>query len=180
MSRRSIVIGLIVVLVAAGLGIWLGFFPPWGGEPGEILIGHLAPLTGTVAVYGDWLTQGTELAAEEINTKGGIDGRKIRIIHEDTKCDPTTGVSAINKLITVDKVPAIIGAACSSVTLAVAPIAERNKVALMSAVSAAIKISDAGDYIFRIFPSNAAEAKKLVELAQSLNLTKAAILSSSQ
>jgi len=79
-------------------------------------------------------------------------------------------------IISVDKVPAVIGEMFSTITLALAPIAERNKVILISPMANSKKISSAGDYIFRIYPNNALESKKLVELAFSLNLTKGAIL----
>lgn len=118
--------------------------------PKDIVIGHIAPMTGDAAVYGEWEKEGIDLALEEINKSGGIGGKLIRVIHEDDQADPTNGINAINKLILVDRVQAIIGAAASSVTLAIAPIAEKNRVVLMSAVSAADKISDAGDYIFRV------------------------------
>jgi branched-chain amino acid transport system substrate-binding protein len=150
--------------------------PPVPKEKEPIKIGHIAPLTGSVSMYGEWEKDGIELAIEEINAKGGINGKKIIVIHEDSKAEPATGVTALNKLITIDKVPVIIGAAASSVTLACAPIAERNKVVLLSAVSAAIKISDAGDYIFRIFPSNAQEGEKLVKLAKKLEYKDAGII----
>lgn len=145
-------------------------------EPNSIKIGHIAPLTGDAAIYGQWETQGIELAVAEINAKGGINGKQLTVIHEDDQLDPKTGTNALNKLITVDKVPAVIGATASSITLAIAPIAERNKVVLITDGAAAIKVSDAGDYIFRVFPSNALEGKKIVELASSLNLTNGAIL----
>jgi len=134
------------------------------------------PLTGDAAVYGEWDTQGIELAVEEINANGGVNGMQIKVIHEDDQLDPKTAASALNKLITVDKVPAVIGADASSVTLAIAPIAEKNHVVLITPESAAISISNAGDYIFRVFPSNAAEGTKLVELASNLNITNGAIL----
>ncbi|NIR14930.1 hypothetical protein GWN63_04015, partial [Candidatus Bathyarchaeota archaeon] len=64
MSRRSIVIGVIVVLVAAGLGIWLGVFPPWGAGSGEITMGAILPLTGDAAVWGQNAKEGIDLAVE--------------------------------------------------------------------------------------------------------------------
>lgn len=142
----------------------------------SIKIGHITPLTGDVAVYGEWESQGVDLAVEEINNQGGIAGKKIVIIREDSQADPRVGVSGINKLIKVDKVHAIIGAASSTVTLACAPIAEKNHTVLISAVSASTEISNAGDYIFRVFPTNVHEADKLINVSQNLKAHKLAIL----
>lgn len=172
MGKEYFVIVLAAALIAAGIAAYLSL----PKEQGVIKIGHIAPFTGDAAIYGEWERQGIELAVEEINAKGGIKGMQIRVLHEDDQLDPKTGVSALNKLINFDKVSAVIGAPASSVTLAIAPIAEKNKVVLVSAGSAAIKISYSGDYIFRVFPSNAVEGKKLVELAAGLGIREGAIL----
>jgi branched-chain amino acid transport system substrate-binding protein len=145
-------------------------------EEKEIKIGHIAPLTGDAAIWGNWEVEGIELAVEEINSKGGVVGRKIKVIHEDDKGDPKTAVSALQKLITVDKVEIVIGATLSSTTLAAAPIAEKNKVIMLSPSAQSPKISEAGDYIFRIFASSTVEGKHLAELAKKFNVRSAAIL----
>lgn len=124
-------------------------------EKDTIKIGAIAPFTGEVATYGDWFKKSVDIAVEEINSDGGVLGKRIKIIYEDEKADPTTGVNAINKLIHVDKVDLILGPLSSGVTLAVAPIAEKNKIVLLTPVSSNYKISQSGDYIFRIAPSDA-------------------------
>ncbi|MEM3112750.1 MAG: ABC transporter substrate-binding protein [Candidatus Anstonellales archaeon] len=145
-------------------------------EEKEIVIGHIAPLTGDAAVWGKWEVEGIDLAVEEINAKGGLAGRKLRVIHEDDKADPKTAVSALQKLITTDKVKVVIGATLSSTTLACAPIAEQNKVVLLSPSAQSPKITEAGDYIFRIFASSTVEGKHLSNLAEKFNIKSAAIL----
>lgn len=127
----------------------------------EIKIGAILPLTGEGAKYGQSAKRGIDLAVEEINLKGGIKGKKLTVVYEDSKGDPKEGTSAIQKLITMEKVPAIIGAMASSVTLAVAPIAEKNKVVLLSPASSAPKITYAGDYIFRNCYSDLYEGRKM-------------------
>lgn len=168
----------LIILIGIGYYTHTGYFayttPP--AEQQVIKIGHIGPLTGFAAFYGEQEMQGIDLAVSEINAKGGIKGKKLVVIHEDDQLDPTSATSALNKLITVDKVPAVIGELSSTITLALAPIAERNKVILMSHGANSNKISSAGDYIFRIYPTNALEAKKLVELSSSLNLTDGAII----
>jgi len=141
-----------------------------------IKIGAILPLTGEAAVWGENVKTGIELAKEEINKKGGINGRKIEVIYEDGQCDSKTGVSAAQKLITVDKVQVIIGEVCSSVTLAIAPIANQNKVVLITPASSADSISQAGEYIFRNYPRNSQFLDKISELIEKLNKKKIAIL----
>lgn len=177
MSRKSIIIGVVAVLVAVGLGIWLGVFPPWGGQANEIKIGAILPLTGDGAKYGEEARNGIDLAVEEINAKGGVDGRKVRIIYEDDQGTSTAAVNAFNKLVTVDKVPVIIGPMYSSTTLAVAPIAERAKVVVLSPSASSPKVTQAGDYIFRNWPSDVYEGGEMAKFAhERLGLKRAAIL----
>jgi branched-chain amino acid transport system substrate-binding protein len=93
--------------------------------------------------------RGVELAAEEINKAGGINGKMIEVIFEDEKDSPTTAVNAVQKLINVDKVPVIIGPMTSGATLAAAPMADEAKVVLISPTATSPKVSGAGDNIYR-------------------------------
>ena len=119
-----------------------------------IKIGFIGPLTGDLAYVADNMKNSIELARDEINGSGGINGKKIEIIFEDGRCDPREAANAGNKLINMDKVTAIIGGVCSSETLTVAPLAEKSKIILISASSTNPKITEAGDYIFRDVPSD--------------------------
>jgi len=130
-------------------------------ELGEIKIGAILPLTGEAAKFGQSAKEGIDLAIEEINTAGGINQRKIVLIYEDSKADPKTGTNAIQRLINIEKVPAIIGPMASSVTLAIAPIAEKNNVIVLSPASSAPQITVAGDYIFRNTYSDIYEGQKM-------------------
>lgn len=93
-----------------------------------IKIGAILPLTGDAAQWGKPVQNSTMLAEKEINDAGGIDERKIEIRYEDSQADPAKGVSAMQNLVTNYKPMAIIGAVASSVSLAIAPIADRYKV----------------------------------------------------
>jgi ABC-type branched-subunit amino acid transport system substrate-binding protein len=88
----------------------------------EINIGIIVPLTGDAAVYGNALKKGLDLAVDEINKTGGIKGKKVSLIYEDSQADPKTAISAFNKLVTVNKVSLIIGDMFSSTTLSIAPL----------------------------------------------------------
>jgi branched-chain amino acid transport system substrate-binding protein len=126
-------------------------------------IACITPLTGDGASYGAATKRGIDLAVEKVNSDGGINGKRLVVIYEDDQMNASIATSAIQKLITVDKVPAIIGAFGSSVTLAIAPIAEKNKVVLFSASSSADAIKDAGDYVFRNVPPNSRQGQTAAE-----------------
>ena len=126
-----------------------------GGKEERIKVGFIAPLTGDLAYIGENMLSAVEIARDEINRGNWAGGKKIELIVEDGKCDPKEAANAGNKLINIDRVPAIIGGLCSSETLAVVPLAERSKVILFSAASTNPKISESGDYIFRNVPSDA-------------------------
>ncbi len=138
-------------------------------------IGTILPLSGDAAQYGEWGKSGISLAVDEINSKGGINGKKIEVIYEDDAAEPKKGVSAVNKLIDVDKVKVIIGPIPSTVTLAVAPICEKAKVVIMSS-SSSPAITKAGDYIFRNWPSDDFEGSAMANYALKKKYRKVAIL----
>ena len=102
-----------------------------------IKLGFIAPLTGEASSIGLNNRAAAELAVEEVNAAGGINGRKIEMVYEDGKCAPTDATNAANKLMNVDKVVAIDGAICSSETAAFAPTAMQNKVIVISPGSSA-------------------------------------------
>lgn len=149
-----------------------------GGRTTEkyIEVGVIAPLTGSVPVWGQNTVRGIQLAAKEINATGGISGKELRLLIEDSKCEPQEAVRILRKFITSQDVRVVLGNVCSSNVLAMAPIAERNKVVLFSTGASNPKISDAGDYVFRNWPSDAIQGKLTAEYAATaVNLQNAAI-----
>ncbi len=173
MKKYLIWVGIVIVMVLAIALI----VTQTKIKPGEIKIGAILPLTGDAALAGINTREGIDLAVDEINSGGGIEGRKIKVIYEDTQADPKTAVSAVNKLIEIDKVPYIIDDSISSVTFAVAPICEKNKTSLLATGATAPQISKAGDYIFRIWNSDADEGEKIALYAHNiLKLKKIGIL----
>nr|MBA4405260.1 hypothetical protein [Nanoarchaeum sp.] len=173
----KIILGIILFFIIIGL-----FWKNQANKEREItekkpiLIGVTGPLTGDAADYGQNVRNAIELALEEINNSGGMKGRRFKIIYEDHACESLKAVTAIQKLIHIDKVSIIIDEACSSCALAGAPIAESNKVLLILPTASNYKIKEAGDYIFRIYPSDAFQGKKLAEMVISENYDKAAII----
>lgn len=146
-------------------------------QPKEIKIGAILPLTGDAASWGASAKEGIELAVSELNAKGGAGGKKVAIIYEDTQAQPEKGASAMLKLATIDKVPVVIGDLVSATTLAAAPIAEQNKVVLLSPTASAPKLTEAGKYIFRIWPSDLAEGIAMANFtAQTLKFKNVAVM----
>ncbi len=112
-------------------------------------IGAMDALTGVAESYGNPLLQAKLMAVEEINAAGGIDGRMLELIVEDSKCAAQDAITAYNKLTDVDGVKIILGATCSGAMLGAAPRAEADGVVLLSASATSPDIATAGDYIFR-------------------------------
>ncbi len=115
-----------------------------------IKIGEYASITGKEASLGQSSHQGTLLAIERINAAGGVLGRKLELITEDTQSKPGESGTAVRKLISRDKVVAILGEVASSRSLEGAPVAQRAKVPMVSPASTNPKVTEIGDYIFRV------------------------------
>ncbi len=163
--NTKLIWGAIIVITV----LWLGysFFSPTQkpSETGPVRIGAMLALTGDAAVYGEPMQRIMQLAADEMNAHGGIGGRRLEIIFEDDKCSGKDGANAIQKLINVDKVQAVIGGICSSATLAAAPIAEAAKVLLFSPGASSPDLTGKSPYFFRDYPSDATQGRVLGELA---------------
>ena len=142
-----------------------------------IKIGVTQPLTGAFAASGNYVAQGARIAEEEINKAGGVLGKKIELIVEDNKSNPTEAVATAEKLIVKDKVPVMLGAWSSTLTLAVMPKLEEYKVPMLVETSSSGKITTSGNpYVFRISPTSEMEAKAFTPLFTSLGIKKADFL----
>jgi branched-chain amino acid transport system substrate-binding protein len=142
-----------------------------------IKIGVTQPLTGPFAASGNYVAQGAKIAEEEINKAGGVLGKKIQLIVEDNKSNPTEAVATAEKLIVRDKVPVMMGAWSSTLTLAVMPKLEEYKVPMLVETSSSGKITTSGNpYIFRISPTSQMEAKAFTPLFKKMNIKKADFL----
>lgn len=101
------------------------------GSDGEIIIGNIQDLSGGMAVAGKQTQWGSEYAVKKINDKGGINGKKLKIITYDCKSDPNEAINIYNRLITQDKAVAIVGPALSNIGIPLASVAEEKKVAIV-------------------------------------------------
>lgn len=145
--------------------------------PKAVKIGGVAPLSGPVAVYGVECKNGIDLAVEEINAAGGINGAKIVFICEDDEGDAAKSVNAYKKLVSKNKTRFIIGSLTSGCTLAITQLAQAQNVIQIAPAATATSITDAGNYIFRtcfIDPFQGRVGGKFA--ADNLGCKKAAIL----
>lgn len=138
-----------------------------------IKIGVNEPLTGPFAASGTYVVNGAKIAADEINAKGGVLGKKIELVIEDNKSNPTEAAAVAEKLITSDKTPVMMGAWGSSLTLAVMPKLMDYEVPMLVETSSSGKITTSGNpYIFRISPPSSLEAELFAPKVDKLGLKK--------
>ncbi|MDB5798855.1 MAG: branched chain amino acid family transporter, periplasmic ligand binding protein [Paucimonas sp.] len=134
-------------------------------QSSTIKIGLVQPLTGSVAYNGTADVEGSKLAVEERNAKGGVLGKKIELVIEDGQCKPANSVNAAEKLIQKDKVVALSGAFCSSATAAVMPVAEKYKMPMVTGVSSKADLTEKGNkYFFRATETDALLAKTFAKI----------------
>ena len=119
------------------------------GSATAFKIGVMESLTGPGETYGNVAVQAKNMAVEEINAAGGINGRPLALIVEDSKCSAQDSITAYRKLTDVDGVKIILGTSCSGAMLGAAPLAEEDGVVLFSGLATNPDIANAGDYIFR-------------------------------
>jgi branched-chain amino acid transport system substrate-binding protein len=136
--RKILVLGMAITLLTAGL--------VWGAEP--IKIGSVMRLS-IGASDGIPCRRGVEMAVAEVNKAGGINGRKVELITEDEKDSPASAVNAVQKLINVDKVVAMVGPMTSGDTMASGKIANDAKVIMISPTATTPKLSGYGPYLYR-------------------------------
>src|SRR5262249_10990308 len=101
------------------------------GQQPSIKIGVIEPLTGAFAASGTYVVNGARIAADEVNAKGGVIGRKLELVIQDNKSNPTEAVAVAEKLIVRDKAPVLMGAWGSGFTLAVMPKLMEYKVPML-------------------------------------------------
>jgi len=140
-----------------------------------VKVGAVQPLSGKISVYGEGFQRAIDLAVDEVNAAGGINGKDLDIVYEDNLSTAQGSVSALQKLISIEKLPVVIAPASSSNFLASCPIAEREKTVFIGAESAASDISQCGSYIFRVFPSDMLQGIGVAELAEELGYKEVAL-----
>ena len=118
-------------------------------------IGVMESVTGPGETYGVMAVQSKQLAVDQINAAGGINGHELKIVVEDEKCNAQDAITAYTKLTQVDDVKIILGTSCSGAMLGAAPLAEKDGVVMFSGLATNPDIAFAGDFIFRTSMSDA-------------------------
>lgn len=162
--RIRIALTLVLGLLAAGCS-------------NDVQIGAVVSESGAVSAYGEKVRKGLELALEEVNTEGALEsGGKVSLIYKDDATNPDRGKQVTTELIEQDGVRLIIGAVSSRVTLAIAPLCESKKVLLLSPSSSSPDISQAGDYVYRNYPSDIREGTSMAKFAKDLGLEQIVLI----
>ena len=166
---------LLSALCAAALALSCGAEKPTATQ--SIEIGFFGALTGPQATFALSGRNGAKLAIEEINRSGGVLGKKLELLIEDDRNEPSEAASAVSKLITQNHVVALIGENASSRSLAAAPIAQSYQVPMVSPSSTNVEVTKKGDYIFRVCFIDPNQGKALALFArQTLHAQTAATL----
>jgi branched-chain amino acid transport system substrate-binding protein len=165
---------LVALLVSCGCG------KESGGDSGtadKIKVGEFASLTGKEATFGQMSHHGTELAIQEVNAAGGLLGKEIQLVYEDDQSKAGEPATVVKKLISRDGVIAVLGEVASSRSMEAAPICQQNKIPMISPSSTNVRLTEMGDYIFRVCFTDEFQGKLLSNFAKrTLKAGKVAIM----
>ena len=143
----------------------------------EIVVGEVGSMTGSEATFGSSTHMGIEMAFEQINAAGGVKGKKFKVVSLDDQGKPDEAATAVTKLITQDKIVALLGEVASSRSLAMAPIAQAHGVPMITPSSTNPKVTEQGNYIFRVCFIDPFQGTVMAKFAQdTLKLKNVAIL----
>jgi len=163
--------------MVVAMGFLLAIGNPVMAADDSIKVGVVLPLTGDQAKFGEIEKMSFDLAIEEINGAGGINGKKLELIIEDDTGRPEVGRSVVEKLISKDKVTMISGGYSSSVTYAVAGVCQQNEVPFLVTTGSADNITESGwDYVFRINPPVSEYAGAIEGLLSTIVKPKTAVI----
>ena len=166
-------------LVCAGAlacgAVLAGFAPVPAADP--IKVGHYGSMTGSEATFGQSTDRGIRLAIEEINAAGGVNGRPIELITYDTTGDSGEAGKAVTRLISSDKVAAVLGEVASSLSLAGGAVCQQYGVPMITPSSTNPRVTMGRDFVFRVCFTDDFQAFALAKFVkENLKLTKVAIL----
>jgi branched-chain amino acid transport system substrate-binding protein len=170
-KKNYLIIGIIIAIVVIGVIVT-------NNQKNEetIKIGSIMPLTGSIAGQGKWSVDAINLAVDEINSKGGINGKKIEVIEEDSKGLAADGIMAYEKLKNINNIKYIL-TSTSSVALAVKNSSDKDNIILMDTTATTPSYSSPNDFSFRTGITAEGLSKKSAEiLFNELNATKVAML----
>jgi len=166
-SRFGVVV--VLLLLATLAGVLLGGCGQREGAPKQALtIGAAIPLSGKSATIGELHKRGIEIAVEQLNAEGGVNGQPVKIVYEDTKNDAKTGISAYRKLVDVNRVPAVIATfsgVCVPIAAAIESGGDRDGVVFFATATSAPAITEKSKWVFRAFLTSDVESPVLAKFA---------------
>jgi branched-chain amino acid transport system substrate-binding protein len=146
-------------------------------ETGPIVVGEVAALSGSETNYGQSTDHGIQLAFEQINAKGGVKGRRLSLRAEDDQSKPDEAVESIKLLINREHVAAVLGDVTSTLSLAIAPVAQENGVPMITPSSTSTKVTKVGNQVFRTCFTDSFQGQAMARFARdTLKLGKVAVL----
>lgn len=169
-KTTKIIIGIVVVLIIIA-GIWYSLVEK--PEESAIKVGFIGHLSGDHTDYSVPMKNAVQLAVEQINENGGIDGRKVEVIYEDDNSG-SEAASAMNKLTNIDGVDYVISAQGSGATSIITPIAQNNEKFLMITLGSAPDLTKEKDFVFRSIASDIYQGLKMNEFIKEMNFEKVA------
>ncbi len=177
LGRRSALIAVTAVLLSCFVACKKGGASGGGSGNGDVVFGHYASMTGNTAHFGQDTDRAVRLEVDEVNAAGGVLGRKIKVVTLDTRGDSAEAANAVTRLIDVERSVAILGEVASSLSLAGGRVAQRRKIPMISPSSTNPKVTEVGDYIFRVCFLDPFQGKVMAKFArENLKLDKVAIL----
>ena len=162
---RSKIFHLSVLAISIILLISILNYSCKGKEYPPIKLFIIADQTGPIALYGKWSVEGIQIAMDEINAGGGIDGRRVQMALEDGQTNPQAGLSAFQKFVSLNKPPVVIVATNTGTVMVCAPIANEKKIVVFAPASSGPNVTDAGDFVFRNRVSGYYESLEMARFA---------------
>jgi branched-chain amino acid transport system substrate-binding protein len=164
------------MIAALSLGVWADLATPASAQE-TIRIGASASQTGQYALFGQNHLRGYQLCVKHTNEKGGVLGRPIELIAEDDRSEPTTAVRIYDKLLTQDKVNAVLGPYSSPITDAVADLAEKHRMPMLAPAAATPSIFKKGrKFVFMVTSAAGVYLEGLIDMAAKRHLNTVAIV----
>jgi branched-chain amino acid transport system substrate-binding protein len=141
-----------------------------------IKIGVVGPLTGSLAPYGEGVSNGAILAVEQANAKGGVLGQQIELIVLDTQADAQQTNVLVNRLIQRDKIVGLVGPVISAEAAVAGPLCQRSKIPMITPTATADEMTQVGDYVFRVCFIDTYQGMAAVNYCWEEGIRKAAVL----
>lgn len=169
-------VALVLGLAACGGGGLTEGGGDAGTETGDILVGMLTPLSGSSAAIGPYMKNGAQLAVNEINAAGGVNGRQLKLVVEDEACDPKTAAAGAAKLVT-QQVVVSVGGYCSSATLPTLSIFGKSNIPMIiPAANSNDLVKNTPKNVFLLNGTGAQQAQAAVEFMKGAGIKAVALV----